>query len=99
MTTRIWTQPVRGALYEALVTQFGPYATWENATIPSNKRRAAYRSFCMNFARVIGCKSWAAVNQQIRFATHPTKALDKANLRHNAVLNLAAAYEAGFITL
>jgi hypothetical protein len=94
----IWTGDVRRVLYMRLVKQFGPSAGWKKVNSPGRGRDSEFERFCEAFANVVGAKSGGAVKHQIRFAMPETKHGSKWG-RHaqTAILNKAAALEAGFI--
>jgi hypothetical protein len=95
---KIWTKTARQLLFETLVARFEPLAKWEKRTSPGNGLDQAYDEFCTAFAAVVGVKSGAAVKQQIHFAMPVRQGSWNSNGHSStAVLNLAAAYEAGFI--
>ncbi len=93
-----WTGAARRLLYEELVAQFGPYDNWQSGHLPGNGRDVEYHRFLKAIAGVIGASSVKAVEQQIRFAM-PVKRKARWSQSHtyNAVLNMAAALQAGFI--
>lgn len=100
--TTIWTRAARDLLYEALVTRFGAHATWENGAWPSAARRREFDEFCDEFAKLVGAKSGAAVKVQIGWGCGTTGEVgerhwDSSHSR-NFVLNMASAFEAGFVT-
>ena len=87
----IWTPEARWLLYSQLVRRFGPLAGW-------NGKPDGYDAFCSHFAEIMAASSAEAVNMQIRFAFPvKRKAHWKQGHAHNAILNLAAALQAGFI--
>ena len=92
----IWTPSVRLALYERLTTVFGPYETWAYATRPGKDLNDVFEKFCTDFAATFGATSGEAVVHQIMFAIAPGPL--EGGLNRNAILNKAAAFEAGFIT-
>jgi hypothetical protein len=94
----IWTGEVRRVLYKRLVERFGPYDTWKRKSSPGPEHEDAYEQFCDAFARAVGAKSASAVRHQIRFAMPETERGSTWG-RHaqTAILNKAAALEAGFI--
>jgi hypothetical protein len=94
----IWTGDIRRLLYKRLVAEFGPYNTWTKTTSPGGERDAAFDEFCTAFAVAVGAKSGDAVKQQIDFALPQTEHSNTWNRQtQTAVLNKAAALEAGFI--
>jgi hypothetical protein len=98
---KIWTLEVRQLLYRRLVEQFGPYNTWEQATLPGRGLNEDYREFCTSFAVTVGASSGQAVQLQIAYALtiSPQQAayLREVNIG-TTLLNKATAYEEGFIT-
>lgn len=94
----IWTGDVRRVLYKRLVQQFGPLNDWEKRQLPGRGLDQRFKEFCSAFALAVGAKSGAAVQHQIRFAM-PETAQGSTWGRHaqTAILNKAAALEAGFI--
>jgi hypothetical protein len=94
----IWTGDVRRVLYKQLVREFGALETWEKTNSPGKGRDKQFEKFCEQFAKVIGANSAKAVQHQIRFAM-PETAKGSTWGRHaqTAILNKAAALEAGFI--
>ena len=94
----IWTGDVRRVLYRRLVENFGPLDSWEKTSSPGRNLDEAFDEFCKAFARVVGAKSAKAVQHQIRFAM-PETPRGSTWERHaqTAILNKAAALEAGFI--
>jgi hypothetical protein len=95
---KIWTGEVRRVLYSQLTRQFGEYAEWEKANSPGRGLDDDYDSFCEAFANSVGAESADAVKHQIRFAM-PESIEGSTWGRHaqTAILNKAAALEAGFI--
>jgi hypothetical protein len=97
----IWTRAARDLLFETVVAKFGPYSTWKKAGSPGGGQDSAFDDFCQTFASTIGANSADAVKHQIAWGT-PTPfggVHDWTNQGHAAVaiLNLAAALDAGFI--
>ena len=98
-TPDVWTGDARRALYEQLVRKFRPYSEWENPNSPGRGRDAEFEKFCDAFAATFGAKSAEAVKHQIRFAMPETSkgaTWEKGHVQA-AILNKAAALEAGFI--
>src|SRR5947209_4004395 len=94
----IWGGEIRRVLYRRLVAQFGPYATWTKSSSPGREHDASFEEFCETFARAVGAKSGKAVQHQIRFAMPETsKGSTWGRQTQTAILNKAAALEAGFI--
>lgn len=94
----IWSGEVRRVLYQRLVVQFGPYSEWKNKTSPGGGRDEEYNDFCGSFAQAVGAKSQEAVRHQIRFAMpETTRGTSWGRHAQTAILNKAAALEAGFI--
>jgi hypothetical protein len=94
----IWTPSARHLLYERLVALFGPYDEWEKSSSPGRGLDDDFMEFCDHFAQVVGADTGGAVKMQIRFAM-PEKngsSWDQSHAR-SAILNKAAALEAGFI--
>jgi hypothetical protein len=89
---------VRRLLYRRLVALFGPLAKWEKTNSPGKGLDDMFDQFCTDFARAVGAKSAGAVQHQIRFAM-PETTRGSTWERHaqTAILNKAAALEAGFI--
>ncbi len=94
----IWTGDVRRVLYQRLVDRFGPYDQWTKKSSPGRELDSAFLDFCASFATAVGAKSGKAVQHQIRFAMPETERGSSWG-RHaqTAILNKAAALEAGFI--
>ena len=96
---RKWTKEIRLLLYEGLVDNFGAYHTWEMSSYPKDKKQE-YDKFLENFATVISILSRNnttpdAVQSQINWASTCQGSVEgQADL---FILNMAAAYEAGFI--
>src|SRR5271165_4513459 len=94
----IWTPCVRRALYERVVARFGAYSTWEQKSKPGKGMNEAFDKFCEDFAKLFGMRSGSAVHHSIRFTQPISKnGADWSNHSRQAILNLAAAHEAGFI--
>lgn len=66
--------------------------------VSRSRPRFRFDKFCEDFAQVVGAKSGDAVKHQIRFAMPETES-GSTWKRHaqTAILNKAAALEAGFI--
>ncbi|HSM95720.1 MAG TPA: hypothetical protein VLT91_06735 [Rhizomicrobium sp.] len=94
----IWTGDVRRVLYKRLVGLFGSADKWEKSGSPGRDLDENFDDFCEAFARAVGAKSGDAVKHQIRFALPETEHGSTWD-RHaqTAILNKAAALEAGFI--
>lgn len=100
MTKTVWTRAARDLLYHALVDRFGPYGQWERSSYPSETRRSELAHFCEEFAHIVGAKSGQAVMHQIQWGIGV-----QTNGEHHwtgdhartAILNMASAFEAGFI--
>jgi hypothetical protein len=98
----IWSRIARELLYEALVQQFGVYKTWKHAEYPSKAKQKEFVKFCKDFADLVDAKSWRAVTHQIKFSV----GVQSRNGVHHwdasqarvAILNMAAAFDAGFIS-
>jgi len=99
MKNRIWTEVRRRVLYSNLVRKFGPCSSWEKATSPGKGRDQEYQRFLAEFAKHVGAKSAEAVAHQIAFSK-PIRGIARWEQSQaiTAVLNLAAAFNAGFIT-
>ena len=94
----IWTGDVRRVLYKQLVKNFGAYETWKKSSSPGSNLDKQFDEFCEAFARAVGAKSGEAVQHQIRFAMPETsKGSNWDRHAQTAILNKAAALEAGFI--
>lgn len=97
--SEIWTGDARRLLYGRLVAQFGALDTWTGSSSPGRGLDQKFDQFCEDFARAVGANSGDAVKIQIRFAM-PESAhgsdWDQGHAR-TAILNKAAALEAGFI--
>jgi hypothetical protein len=95
---KIWTGEIRRVLYHRLVKQFGPLAGWKKSGSPGGKLDDKFDEFCEAFAKAVDAESANAVKHQIRFAM-PESASGSSWGRHaqTAILNKAAALEAGFI--
>jgi hypothetical protein len=86
-------------LYKRLVERFGPSDEWEKTSSPGRGLDADFDKFCKVFAQAVGAKSGDAVKHQIRFAMPETAHGSTWEQGHaqTAILNKAAALEAGFI--
>ena len=94
----IWTGDVRRVLYKRLVKEFGPLDKWEKTNSPGRNLDQQFDEFCDVFAKAVGAKSGEAVRIQIRFAMPETaKGSSWGRQVQTAILNKAAALEAGFI--
>ena len=94
----IWTGDVRRVLYRRLVQRFGPYRQWKKKSSPGAEYDADFEDFCQAFARAVGAKSGKAVQHQIRSAMPETeRGSSWGRQAQTAILNKAAALEAGFI--
>lgn len=95
----VWTGDARRLLYSLLVKKFGPLSAWQSANSPGQGRDDEYRQFLEDFARTVGASSGNAVQMQIRFAMPETENGSTWVAGHvqAAILNKAAALEAGFI--
>jgi hypothetical protein len=95
----IWTGDVRRVLYQRLVELFGPLSQWQRTNTPGGKQDAEFDQFCEDFARVVGANSAEAVRMQIRYAMPETDSgsIWEEGRARTAILNKAAALEAGFI--
>jgi hypothetical protein len=94
----IWTGDVRRLLYTRLVQLYGPSDKWEKTSSPGHGLDADFEKFCKIFAQAVGAKSADAVKHQIRFAMPETEHGSTWNRQaQTAILNKAAALEAGFI--
>lgn len=97
---RVWTREAYDLLYRQLVLKFGPYNSWENITSPGKEQSAEFERFCELFAQTIGANSARAVQHQISWSL-PIPADQKRDWppsrARNAILNMAAAFNAGFI--
>ncbi len=98
MQPEIWTGDVRRVLYTRLVEKFGSLDIWTGTSSPGGKHEDEFVAFCEDFARVVGAKS-EAVKHQIRFAMPESSSGSVWEEGHarSAILNKAAALEAGFI--
>jgi hypothetical protein len=92
---QIWTLSILLFLYECLVSEFGPYETWEKTESPGRGLDERFKVTCKAFGELRNTTS-AAVKQQIAYATSKQVNYPKPQARL-ALLNKAAAYEAGFI--
>lgn len=94
----IWTGDVRRVLYKRLVQLFGPSDKWEKSGAPGRGLDADFDKFCEAFAQAVGAKSGDAVKHQIRFAMPESeRGSTWERQAQTAILNKAAALEAGFI--
>jgi hypothetical protein len=94
----IWTGDVRRVLYKRLVQLFGASDKWEKTGSPGRGLDKKYEEFCDVFAHAVGAKSADAVMHQIRFAMPETeRGSSWKRQAQTAILNKAAALEAGFI--
>jgi hypothetical protein len=95
---KVWSGDIRRVLYKQLVREFGSLDSWEKATSPGRGRDKNFRKFCQQFAEVVGASSAKAVQHQIRFAMPETiRGSTWGRHAQTAILNKAAALEAGFI--
>jgi len=97
----IWTAQARDFLFSALVTEFGPYESWETkirpvAGGPDMEENIRYEEFLEAFSTIIGAKSGAAVDNQIRYAVMPNPPKQDGNL-HVHHVNRHYAAKHGFI--
>jgi hypothetical protein len=94
----IWTHRVRRVLYARLVQIFGPLSSWEKRNSPGKNLDDEFSKFCDVFAQAVGAKSGDAVKHQIRLAMPETeRGSSWGRQAQTAILNKAAALEAGFI--
>jgi hypothetical protein len=94
----IWTGDVRRVLYKRLVQLFKPSDKWEKSGSPGHGLDRDFDRFCKVFAEAVGAKSADAVKHQIRFALPETECGSNwGRQAQTAILNKAAALEAGFI--
>ena len=94
----IWTGDVRRVLYRRLVQKFGPSWDWKKSGAPGGELDAEFEEFCDVFARAVGAASASAVQMQIRFAMPESEQGSTwGRQAQTAILNKAAALEAGFI--
>lgn len=99
MVKRKWTKEIRLLLYQGLVDKFGPYYTWEKSSYPKDKKEE-FDKFLEDFAVVVSILSdnqttSAAVYQQMAWAL---TSQEEVNYQSDQfILNMAAAYETGFI--
>jgi hypothetical protein len=95
----IWTGEIRRVLYSQLVKRFGPLDDWTGSSSPGRGLDGAYDQFCEDFAHTMGAESGKAVKHQIRFAMPESSKGSTWEEGHarSAILNKAAALEAGFI--
>jgi hypothetical protein len=94
----IWTGDVRRVLYKRLVQLFGPYANWKKTNSPGGQLDGKFDQFCRAYALAVGARSSSAVKHQIRFAMPESSAGSTwGRQAQTAILNKAAALEAGFI--
>ncbi len=94
----IWTGDVRRVLYRRLVQLFGPYEDWQKSSSPGDQHEDAFNTFCAAFAEAVGAKSPDAVKHQIRFSMPESESGSTwGRQAQTAILNKAAALEAGFI--
>lgn len=95
----IWTSTARDLLFQQLVDRFGPYSEWALDHSPGRGLEDEFENFLIVFAELIGASSPLAVEMQIAFATPVT---NRAEWRQGhvqaAILNIAAALNAGFIS-
>lgn len=99
MVKRKWTKEIRLSLYQCLVDRFGPYYTWEKASYPKDKKEE-FDKFLGNFATAVSVLSGQettseAVYQQMAWALTSQEAVNYQS--DQFILNMAAAYETGFI--
>ena len=94
----VWTGEARRLLYRRLVTLFGPLRNWRKSHSPGGTLDEDFVNFCEAYALAVGAKSGAAVKHQIRFAMPQSKSGSAwGRQSQTAILNKAAALEAGFI--
>jgi len=98
---RKWTKEAHAFLYQSLTDKFGPYSTWENVYSPGNGRNAEYEAFKKAFELLIpaltgGDPVGSQIDYVIQASTKRELNWDSGRVR-TAMLNLSAAYEAGFV--
>jgi nucleoid-associated protein YgaU len=95
----IWTVAARTLLFEQLVARFGPHRDWQSYASPGRGFDDQFNKFLGTFAELVGATTAAAVKHQILFAL-PVKGRARWQRGHarNAILNIAAAFNAGFIS-
>jgi hypothetical protein len=95
----IWTGDVRRVLYKRLVKEFGALDRWEKTNSPGRGLDGKFDQFCDAFAKAVGANSADAVKIQIRFAMPETSqgSTWEGGQVQAAIVNKAAALEAGFI--
>lgn len=102
---KIWTPAVREFLFTMLVEEFGPYDGWElsarpKAGGPKQEVNVRYVEFLTAFAKMVGAKSYRAVEQQVAYSLMPKapRPVDEADTRaHAYYVNRHYAAKHGFI--
>jgi hypothetical protein len=88
-------------LFERLVEEFGLSLDLGKSSSPGNGKDRKFDEFCQTFSKSVGAESGEAVKMQIAFgspiAREGTSHWKPGHAR-NAILCLASAFEAGFIT-
>jgi hypothetical protein len=86
-------------LFERVVARFGAHSTWANVRSPGRGKDQEFDEFCDDFAKTVGAESGDAVKMQIAFGSPVTgqSNWDPSHAR-SAILCMAAAFEAGFIS-
>lgn len=96
---RKWTYENRTLLYKILLRKFGQYHTW--GTLPKGKESAFYKyliKLASMFSTITGKRiTLEAVYMQLAWATTPQGRVENTGYTSNYILNMAAAYEAGFL--
>jgi hypothetical protein len=102
MAKRIWTYEMRSILYKKLTEKFGPYNKWNNKGYPDGKRdeyMAFINELAKSFSVLMNKKiTKDAVFMQIAWATTEQNKIEGEGHSSVYVLNMAAAYENGFLT-
>jgi hypothetical protein len=99
MSFRKWTKAARELLFEELVKRFGKHSEWEFHTKPGHGLDRSFDNFCKTMSDVVGADGPDAVKIQIAFGLPITgKSTWKQGHAGTAILCLAAAIEAGFIS-
>ncbi len=96
---RKWTHENRTLLYKKLLEKFGPYHTWENLSKGIESEFNKYLIELANvFSTIIGKRiTPEAVFMQLAWATTSQDSVESTGYTSTYILNMAAAYEAGFL--
>jgi len=99
MAKRIWTSELRNILYTKLTEKFGSFDTW-GGFFPKDQKEE-FESFLNDMAKSFSIlmekeMTRDAIYMQIAWATTDQGEVGGAHI-YNYILNIASAYESGFI--